>query len=107
MVSTQFYKKFITDFVREQMVVLGPNLAVDTANRVEGLEVNPRGQVLQIVGESNLVLQTLVHEFSKLSPQLVNYFIHTHFVRFPEIAAEFPERLPKTSFICSLIRPEA
>ena len=52
MVAIQFYRKFITEFVREQMIVLGPNLAVDTANRAEGITINNRGQV--VVGRAGV-----------------------------------------------------
>lgn len=107
MVSIQLYKKFITEFVREQMIVLGPNLAVDTANRAEGLEVNNKGQVVQIVGEGNMVLQLVVQEFLKLSPQLTNYSIHSLFVRYPDIAEEYPEHFTKVSLVCPLMIPEA
>ncbi len=106
MVAIQFYKKFLTEFVRQQMILLGPNLAVDTVNRVEGIEVNNRGQVVEIIGEYNLILQSVVEEFSKLSPQLTNYFIHMQFSRYPEIAAEYPASLSKVNLVCSLIKTD-
>jgi len=107
MVAIQFYRKFITDFVREQMIVLGPNLAVDTANRAEGLAINSRGQVTEIIGDGSQVLYLLVQEYLKLSPQLTNYTIHTLFLKYPDIAEEYPEHFTKVSLICPLMIPEA
>ena len=57
MVPIQNYKKFLTEFVRKHMVILGPNIAVETANLVQGLEVDNSGEVLRLEGTSNLVLQ--------------------------------------------------
>ncbi len=107
MVAIQFYRKFITEFVREQMIVLGPNLAVDTANRAEGITINNRGQVVEIVGEGSQVLFLVVQEYLKLSPQLTNYSIHSLFVKYPDIAEEYPEHFTKVSLICPLMIPEA
>ena len=101
------YKQFITEFTKQQMVILGANLAVDTANRVEGLEVNSRGQVLDIFGDENLVLQALVNEFTKLSPQLAYYVVHGLFPRFPEIEEQYPGNLPRVSLTCTLMRPKS
>lgn len=107
MVEIQFYKKFITEFVREQMIVLGPNLAVDTANRVDGLQVNNKGQVQDIVGDGSMILQLVVGEFIKLSPQLANYTVHSLFARYPDIAAEYPVHFSKINLVCPLMVPKS
>lgn len=101
------YKQFISEFVREQMIVLGPDLAVSTANRTEGLEVDQRGSVSAITGDVLLVLKNCLAEFQKLSPQLTPYFTGKMFAKYPEIAEEYGEPLGKTSFKCALIKPKA
>jgi hypothetical protein len=101
------YKQLISEFVRQQMMVLGPNLATSTANRISGLEVNGVGSVVVLEGEPKIVLADLVAEFQKLSPQLATYLTHLIFVRYPDIAAEFPNNLPKSNFVCSLIKDKA
>lgn len=107
MVAEQFYKKFITQFIKQQMVLLGPSLAVDTANRVEGLEVNARGQVLQIVGDSPSILQAMVEEFSRLSELMTTHFLHLLFAQYPQIAAEYNGPMHKSTLVCSLIKTKA
>lgn len=101
------YKQFISEFVREQMIVLGPDLAVSTANRTEGLEVDQKGSVAGVTGDVVLVLKNLISEFQKLSPQLTPFFVNAMFVKYPDIAEEYGEPLPKTSFHCALIKPKA
>ena len=98
------YKQLISEFVRQQMVVLGPNLAISAANRVVGLEVNASGSVTVLDQEPGKVLSELVQEFQKLSPALMTYLIQLLFVRYPDIAAEFPGALPKSNFVCSLTK---
>jgi len=95
MVQIPKYKQFISEFVRQQMTVLGPNLAVSTANRTVGLEVNHKGAA------------SMLGEFSKLSPHLTNYFTRTFFVKYPDIAEEYGEPIPKINFVCALIMPKA
>ncbi len=101
------YKQLISEFVRQQMIVLGSNLATSTANRVGGLEVNNAGSVVILEGEPKNILADLVTEFQKLSPQLAIYLTQLIFVRYPDIAAEFPNTLPKSNFVCSLIKDKA
>jgi hypothetical protein len=107
MVQLPRYKQFISEFVRQQMIVIGPNLAVSTANRTAGLKVNNKGSVLEITGDPTLVLKAMLGEFSKLSTHLTNYFTSTFFVKYPDIAEEYGEPLPKTNFVCALIKPKA
>lgn len=97
----------MSEFIREQMVVLGPNLAVTTANRTTGLEVDQKGAPTNIVGDATLVLHNLINEFMKLSPQLTPFFLNQIFQKYPEIAEEYGEPIPKTNFVCALIKPKA
>ena len=101
------YKQFISEFVREQMIVLGPDLAVSTANRTEGLEVDYKGSVTGITGDLVLVLKNFVSEFQKLSTQLTPYFTNSMFTKYPDIAEEYGEPLSKTTYKCALIKPKA
>jgi hypothetical protein len=107
MVQLPKYKQFMSEFVRQQMIVIGPDLAISTANRTTGLEVNNKGAALEIIGDPALVLKTMLGEFSKLSPHLTNYFIRSFFAKYPDIAEEFGDPLPKINFVCALIKLKA
>ncbi len=101
------YKQFISEFVRQQMTVLGPQIAVSTANRTEGLQVDPRGSVVVIEGDAALVLKDLLSEFSKLTPQLTPYFVEGFFNKFPDIAEEYGDVPAKSNFHCVLKQSKA
>lgn len=101
------YKQLISEFMRQQMMVLGPNLAVSTANRVSGLEVNSSGSVIVLDKEPPKVLGELVDEFQKLSPILINHLTNLMLVKYPDIADEFPGSLPKSNFVCNLIKDKS
>lgn len=89
------------------MLILGPNLAVDTANRVEGLEVDYRGQVSGMEGDDNLIIDSLLAEFVKLSPPLTAFVAHGLFERFPDIAQQHSAKLPHVQLTCTLMKPKS
>ncbi len=96
------YKQFISEFVRQQINVLGPQIAVSTANRTAGLQVDYKGSVIVIEGDATLVLKGLLSEFSKLIPQLTSYFVEGFFAKYPDIAEEYGESPAKSNFHCAL-----
>lgn len=101
------YKQLISEFIRQQMVVMGPDLAISIANRASGLEVDHKGAVTNITGDPTLVLRNLMSEFLKLSPSLSPYFVSMIFSKYPDIAEEYGQPIPKTNFVCALIKPKA
>lgn len=101
------YRQFISEFTRQQMIILGPNLATDAANRVDGLEVNSRGQVVDMVGDEVLITQAFLNEFLKLSPPLTSYVAHSLFDRFPEIEEQNSGKFSKVQLTCTLMKPKA
>ncbi len=96
------YKQFISEFVRQQITVLGPQIAVSTANRTEGLQVDHRGSVTELQGDPLLVLKGMLNEFNKLMPQLTSYFVQGFFTKYPDIAEEYGEPIGKSNFHCAL-----
>ena len=63
-------KQILSDLIQKQMLVLGPNIALDTARKVAGLEVGDNGGVVEILGDFTLVLKSLVHEYEALSEEV-------------------------------------
>lgn len=101
------YRQFLSEFVRQHMIVLGPVLAVETANRVTGLAVDKKGSVTEMAEDAVSVTSQVVAEFNKLSPQITSHLTHSLFAKFPDIAEEFPDKLAKSNFVCALIRSKA
>lgn len=102
MVIVPKYKQFISEFVRQQIIVLGPRIAVSTANRTVGLQVDHKGSVIELQGDPLLILKGMLNEFNKLMPQLTSYFIQSFFTKYPEIADEYGEPIGKSNFHCAL-----
>ena len=105
MLSPAQSKQFITELIRRQMVLLGSNLALDTANRVEGIEVDSIGSVRRLQGEPILIIESLIKEFQKLSPQVTNAVVSMQFIQFPEVKAELTQPLPHVKLTCLLSIP--
>lgn len=61
------YKKLITQVIKKQMVVLGPEITLAKARSVKGLKVDEDGSVLEITGAPQEIIQNLVNQFIQLS----------------------------------------
>ena len=61
------YKKILSDLIKKQMVILGPNIALDTARKVAGLTIADDGEVLQLAGDGQMVLKALGNAYVDLS----------------------------------------
>lgn len=107
MVEIQNYKEFITEFIRKQMIIFGPNVARDIAHRVAGIKVDLTGEVLEITGSPPLVLQDLVREYQRLSGPVTVLNLSLLFEHHPDIKAEFSPPLPRIKLVCALIDDEA
>ena len=57
MPDNQQYEKMLTDLIQKQMVVLGPNIALDKARKITGLTVADDGTVSNVQGDPQLVLK--------------------------------------------------
>lgn len=83
------YKNLITEIVRKQMDILGPEMAVRKAGNVAGLSVNEDGSVKTISGDPQAVLQNLVNEYILLSGEIVKNILGPVFAKYPDIKLNF------------------
>jgi hypothetical protein len=67
--KADIYKDLIQAIIDKQKEILGVQVATERARRVEDLWVSAEGDVLQIKGESEHVLQSLLNEYFKLTTQ--------------------------------------
>ncbi|HYV33218.1 MAG TPA: hypothetical protein VE973_00005 [Candidatus Limnocylindria bacterium] len=70
MAETNEYQKLLTELIQKQMVIFGPNIALDKAKKVPGLTIDNNGSVLSISGEPQMVLKNVAAEYESLSPQI-------------------------------------
>ncbi len=79
------YKKMLTDLIQKQMVVLGPNIALDKARRTAGLKVADDGTVLDIGGDPQITLKAVVNEYMALSGQIAQMTLNTVLEKYPSV----------------------
>ncbi len=79
------YRNLITEIIRKQMDILGPEIATAKAAKVEGLKVSSSGEAEEVKGNPDEVLQKLVNEYIALSGEIVKNILEPVFAKYPEI----------------------
>lgn len=79
------YKKMLTDLIQKQMVVLGPNIALDKARKVAGLKIADDGSVLEVEGDPQMVLKGVANEYMALSGQIAQMTLNSLLEKYPEV----------------------
>ena len=85
MPGSEDYKKMLTDLIQKQMVVLGPNIALDKARKVPGLTVGADGTVQNMEGDPQMVLKGVANEFMTLSGQIAQMTLNSLLEKYPGI----------------------
>lgn len=79
------YRQLMSDLVKKQMVMLGPNLVLSKARKVKGITVADDGTVQLLEGDYQLALRELVNAFMNLSGQIAQMTLNTLLLRYPNI----------------------
>lgn len=79
------YKKMLSDLIKKQMVMLGPNIALDKARKVLGLKVDDAGEVLDMDGDPRQVLKGVANEYMALSGQIAQMTLNTLLEKYPGV----------------------
>jgi len=79
------YKSLMTDIIAKQSVILGPEIAVLKAKKVEELVISDNGTVEDIKGNPAEVLQKLIDEYVELSGMIVKNALGSIFAKYPSI----------------------
>ncbi len=79
------YKKMLTDLIQKQMVVLGPNIALDKARKVSGVKVSDDGTVLDMDGDPPMVLKGVANEYMALSGQIAQMTLNSLLEKYPSM----------------------
>lgn len=77
------YKQIITEIIKKQIIVLGPQIAILKARNVPGLSVSDDGVVTNITGNEQDVLQKLIEEYVSLSGEIVRNAVNSVFAKYP------------------------
>lgn len=69
--TNQDYKQLLTEVIKKQIVILGPDITLSKARNVKGLTVADDGTVTAVEGNSQEVTQALIDQFVQLSGLIV------------------------------------
>ena len=64
-------KKAISELIRRQMVILGPDITMARVKNVLGIQVDANGEVISIDRDPQVVLTDLTNQFVELSGLIV------------------------------------
>ena len=79
------YAELITEIIKKQSVILGPEIAVVKARSVAGLMVDNDGKVTAIGENPKETLQKLVDQYVDLSGQIVKNALGSIFAKYPAL----------------------
>lgn len=65
------HQKLLTDVIKKQIVILGPDITLAKARNVQGLTIADDGTVTGITGDPTILTQKLVDQFMELSGLIV------------------------------------
>ena len=83
--SPEEYKNILTEIIKKQAVILGPQIAVLKARAVAGITVSDEGDVTAIAGNEGEVLQKLIDQYVSLSGEIVRNAVNSVFAKYPSL----------------------
>lgn len=85
--STQ-YQQILTDLIKKQMVILGPNVALGQARKVTGLTVGDDGTVTALSGDPQQILSEVAKQYIALSGQIAQMTLDSIITKYPGVKYE-------------------
>lgn len=83
--SKDEYKQILTEIIKKQIIILGPQMAMIKARNVLGLKVVDDGTVTDVEGPEQVILQKLIDEYVALSGEIVRNAVNSIFEKYPSI----------------------
>ena len=87
--SNNDYKTLLTQIIQKQVVILGPDIAISQAKKVEGLTVSDDGTVTDVnESKGQEITQNLVNEYVALSGLIVKKAMEPLLSKYPSVKLE-------------------
>lgn len=67
----------LTGLIQKQMVILGPNVALERARKINGLTVDDKGVVTALKGDSEKILQSVIDEYISLTGDITKTIVQS------------------------------
>lgn len=84
-ISLDEYKKLLTEIIKKQIIILGPDITLVKARNVSALTVAGDGSVTAISGDPQAALQGLIDEFVSLSGLIVKKTMEPLLSKYPSL----------------------
>lgn len=78
------YQKLLSEVIKKQIVILGPDITLTKARNVAGLTIADDGSVTQITGNPGEITQKLIEQFMELSGLIVKKTMEPLLAIFPD-----------------------
>ena len=79
------YQSLISEYIKKQIIMLGPQVALSKAMRVSDLRLDPAGQVVAIGADPQKALEDLARQYFELSGQIAKDSLIALLVGYPAI----------------------
>lgn len=79
------YRNIISDLIKRQILMLGPNVALGQARRVAGLKVSDDGTVQELVGDPQSVLASVAEQYMALSGAIAQMTLQSVISKYPDV----------------------
>lgn len=77
------YKSLFSQLIKKQMLVLGPDITLAKVKNVVGIVVDQNGDVQQIEGDPQVLLQDLINQYVELSGLIVKKTMESILTSYP------------------------
>ncbi len=85
MADADVYKNIVSDLIKKQMIILGPDIALSTAQKVQGLTIDKDGNVTEISGDPKAIMEGVTSEYIKFSGEIAQTTLNAVLEKYPEI----------------------
>ena len=85
MSENEQYSLLISEIIKKQAVILGPEIAVLKARNVSGITIDNDGKVTVTGDNLRDILQSLVDQYVELSGQIVKNALGSIFAKYPDL----------------------
>lgn len=84
-ISLDEYKKLLTEIIKKQIIILGPDITLVKARNVSALTIADDGSITAISGDPQAALQGLIDEFVSLSGLIVKKTMEPLLSKYPSL----------------------
>ncbi len=82
------YRHALSEIIKAQIVILGPNIAFARLHSIGGIKYNPNGEVTAFLMDPQKAFQAVIREYTSLSPMVVRKSINKVLEKYPQINLE-------------------